>query len=405
MSPVNVLYVIDKLAVAGAQRHLVELATRLDRSLFEPQVCCLQHEGALAHDLKRSGIRVFALGVRRIYVPRGLVSVLRLACVIRKQRIRILHSYLFTSHLACGLAAALRRPELVISARRDVFSHVRLRYRLPTQIADLFVDHIAANSRAVAATVARWERFPPERTSVIYNGVDLARFNPSFEASEFRRSRSIPEHVPLIGTVANLNPVKGVDVFVRCAAMLSGRAPEARFIVAGAGPLEEELARLRNELGLDGRLIFAGSLEDVRPLLASLDVFMLLSRSEGMSNALLEAMAMAKPIVATRVGGNAEAIGEGETGFLVPSENPEAAANAALRLIRDGRLAGRLGLAARRRAELSFSLQRMVERTQNLYTGLLARSRRRGHECLAASARRDSCGAAMFQRTGDETGK
>jgi glycosyltransferase involved in cell wall biosynthesis len=235
--------------------------------------------------------------------------------------------------------------------------------------------------------------------------VDLARFNPSFEASEFRRSRSIPEHVPLIGTVANLNPVKGVDVFVRCAAMLSRQAPEARFVVAGAGPLEEELARLRNELGLDDRLIFAGSLEDVRPLLASLDVFMLLSRSEGMSNALLEAMATAKPIVATRVGGNAEAIGEGEAGFLVPSENPEAAANAALRLIRDGRLAGRLGLAARRRAELSFSLQRMVERTQNLYTGLLARSRRRGRECLAASARRDFCGAAMFHLTGDETGK
>ncbi len=372
MRPINVLYLIDKLCIAGAQRHLSALVAHLDRSVINPQVCCLQYEGELAEELKQADIPVFSLGLRKIYNAKGVAGAVRLARIVRKSGVDVLHCYLLSAHLFGGFTAAICRAPALISSRRDLFSHAQGKYLWASRLANRFVHRIEANSHAVADFVARTEGFPAARISVIYNGVDLSHLDPSVGLPDFRSANSIDPSVPLIGTVANLKPMKAVDVFIRTAAILSRKLPEARFVIAGSGPLEREMRQLAHAEGLDARLLFAGSLEDVRPLLASLDVFMLLSQTEGMSNALLEAMAMAKAVVATRVGGNVEAIKAGETGLLVEAGDAEKAAAAALRLIGSPPLAGQLGKAARRVAELSFSVERMVADTQQLYRDVLS---------------------------------
>jgi len=186
--------------------------------------------------------------------------------------------------------------------------------------------------------------------------------------------------------VANLRPVKGPEVFLRAAAIVAARNPAVAFRIAGAGDFDSA-RRLIGELDLGDRVELKGSVRDVPSLLSEVDVAVLTSHSEGLSNAILEYMGAARPIVATSVGANVELIEDGIHGLLVPPRDPEATANAILQLLADRALAARLGAAARRRAGERYSVTAMVRRYEEFYLDCCSRAEERKDRATAREKR------------------
>jgi len=189
----------------------------------------------------------------------------------------------------------------------------------------------------------------------------------------------LPISGPIVGTVARLAPKKGQVDLIEAAALVVRRRPDVTFVLAGDGELRGDLSAQAKSLGLNGHVRFLGAVDDPIPLLGRMDIFTLPSHMEGMSNAMLEAMAAGRPIVATGVGGNSEVVVPGETGLLVPPRDPARLAEAILALVNDPKRAAAMGAAGRARVRAEYSVETMVKRLEDLYRELLARkAARRG---------------------------
>ncbi|MFL5341645.1 MAG: glycosyltransferase, partial [Gemmataceae bacterium] len=233
-------------------------------------------------------------------------------------------------------------------------------------ICGKIVDLTLTNSEPGRRALVTADHLRPERVAVLENGVDVERF-AGFPPPDARRQ---PVRV---GAVANLRPVKGLDLLIRAAGKLLHA--QFQFEIAGEGDQRPELERLITELHLGNRVRLVGAVADVPKFLASLDIAVLCSRSEGMSNALLEYMAAGRAIIATRVGANEQLVRDGEDGLLIPPGDDERLAGALAQLLADPALAARLGASARRRAVESFSREAMRRRFQEFYRKLGASGR------------------------------
>jgi glycosyltransferase involved in cell wall biosynthesis len=371
---VRILYLIDKLHRAGAQVHLGQLIKGLDREAFEPRVCCLLKGGPVAESLQQSGVPVEVLGLTNIYGPKAWHGLIRLVRLLRTQRIELIHTYLVSSNVYGTFAARLARVPIVVTTRRDTGFSRNWRLGLVEEwLVNPLVDRVVAVSPAVAEVATRERALANGRVVTIPNGVDVDRWDPArYQPSAIRRERGIEADEKIIGIVAGLSPVKGHADFLRAAKLVLDRYPRARFFIIGDGELRAQLEALGASLGLGDRAVFTGARGDVPELLSMLDVSVLSSATEGMSNTLLESMAMARPIIATAVGGNVDVLRAGLTGVLVPPRNPEALAEAMLRLLNDPEGAGTMGRAARRHVVEEFTLARMVSRYERFYQALLA---------------------------------
>jgi glycosyltransferase involved in cell wall biosynthesis len=221
------------------------------------------------------------------------------------------------------------------------------------------------------------EGCPPKRTHVIYNGVNLERWAAAKADPDLGRAFGIDPGAPVAGIVACLRPEKNHPLFIRAAAKALQRVPEAHFLIVGDGPGREELVRLVTELGMTGRVHFTGNRDDVPDMIALMDVLALTSVCEAFPMAILEAMASAKPVVATRVGAIPEAVIDGQNGYLVPPGDVEALADRLAQVLADRALATRLGRQGLALVSKRFSRERMVGGYERLFLGLAARKFRR----------------------------
>jgi glycosyltransferase involved in cell wall biosynthesis len=221
------------------------------------------------------------------------------------------------------------------------------------------------------------------RVTVIPNGVDLSRFITTENPAELRRSLGVPDDAPLIGVVSRLHRLKGIEDFLDAAALIAAKHPSARFVVVGQpSPVDNHayldgLVKRAQQLGIGERVVFTGLRTDVPAVLSTLDVSVMPSLNEALSNVLLESMAAGAPVVATDVGGTTEALRDGQNGLLIPPSQPAAMAAAIDRLLTDRVLARTLGQSARQAIADKFSLDRMVAATAVLYEDLLARKQRK----------------------------
>jgi glycosyltransferase involved in cell wall biosynthesis len=363
--PVRVCFLIDGLTLAGTETQLLALIRSLDRARVRPFLCLLDGEDELSRALEPRGCPVLRLGVRSLHRPAAIGKALRFARFLRQQRIDVLQVYFVDSTyfgVPVGRLAGVRR---IVRTWFNTGYCMTPRHRRLGRLCNRLVDALVANCAACRDAFLANEGFRRDRAVVLANGVDLGRFRPP-TASRTGRA-------PRVGVVANLRPVKGLEDFLRAAARVAQRYPEARFEVAGEGEFREPLGRLAGQLGLARRLHLPGQLPDVAGFLADLDVAVLSSHAEGLSNALLEYMAAGKPIVATAVGGNIDLIDDGIHGLLVPPRDPDRLAAAITALLDDPALAWRLGAAARRRVEDGYSRQAMVRRVENFYERLMRR--------------------------------
>jgi glycosyltransferase involved in cell wall biosynthesis len=291
-----------------------------------------------------------------------LAAVTALARHLRRERAQV---FLFQGTRGTrlgGLAALLARVPGVVRAGSGeglkASAYDRWLYRRA-------VAHFIANAGFIERELKDLPYVGPGRVTRIYNGIDLDHFHPS-GSRDLRRAHAIPDGAPVLAVVARLQALKGHDDLLCCLPELWQRFPELRLLVAGQGPHEAYLRTLAESLGDCGRVLFLGHCADVRPVLEAADLFVLPSHKEGLPNAILEAMAMGLPVVATAAGGTGEIVIDGETGLLTPTRDPAALGAALGRMLEDGELRQRTVRGARRRLEEQFSLARAVEQVEAL---------------------------------------
>ena len=357
----RILYVITELDVGGAEKALCELATRLSRSAYEPEVACLSGHGPLGVELEKKGIPVHFLAARGAWSLRALWRLRRLV-----RQADIVHSFLYHANMAARLAAVGTRAIVVSSAR--VAERSRPGRRRLECLTHRQVDVEVCVSNGVRDFLAAGG-FPRHKLVVIPNGVDGAKFEGRDPA--FKARLGIRPETPLVATIGRLHEQKGMGFFVRAAASLLRSRPDCHFLIVGSGPLEGELRAAAKGLRLEGTLTFLGHCDDVPAILRAADAFVLASLWEGMPNVVLEAMAAGVPVVASRVEGTVDLLEHNETGLLVMPRDVPGLVSAVQRVLDEPALARRLGAAAQERVRTHFPLDAMVRRHEALYAELL----------------------------------
>ncbi len=365
--PVRVCFLIDELNTAGTETQLLALIRHLDRARVQPYLCLLRGDSPSSRALEPDCCPVLRLGVGSLLRPATLVKARQLAQFLRSERIDVLQVYFPDSTYLGVLVARMAGVPHVVRTRNNLGYWLTPLHRRLGRLYARLADVTVANCEPCREAVLADEGAAPGSVVVLENGVDLERFAG---VAPLRRSND-PVRV---GVVANLRPVKGLDLFVRAAAAVASRTPDVSFTIAGEGPERTALEQLGSELGLGERLRLPGVVADVPGFLAQVDVAALCSRSEGMSNALLEYLAAGRAVVATRVGAADRLIEDGVHGLLVPPGDESALAAALGRLVEDAALRVRLGEAARRHVERHYSRQAMVRRFEDFYRRLVERT-------------------------------
>ena len=376
MGVVNVLYVIDTLKIGGAQHHLLSLVKGLDCQRFRPLVCTLGPATDLSRELDRQGVTVRTLDLANIYGRQARREFPRLVGWIREHDVGLVHTYLPSANIYGSLAARLAGVSAVITSRRDMgFSRSKRLGVIEQLFVNPFVQRVMAVCDAVGQKASREWFLHPRKVVTIYNGVDLEPALGSAEsgASEVGSDLGVLEERSTVTIVASLSPVKAHEVFLAAAARVIRSGSLASFIVVGDGPRLEECRSLAREYEIDDYVQFTGELsrQRTREVLELTDIGVSTSKTEGMSNALLDFMAQAKPVVASRVGGNPELVDDGRSGLLFPAGDSRALAEALQHLMRDTNLAAEMGRQGQRRIETHFSRERMLREVEALYTEVL----------------------------------
>jgi L-malate glycosyltransferase len=365
---IPVLHLVNRFWIGGAERQFVERLRRHPAG-FRAVVGCLETSGPMLEPVRAMGYEpeVFPLKGSMLQ-PNTAVQIGRMAALIRSEGIRIVHSTDFNTNLL-GLAAARLTGAKAIVSRVDL-GHLRAGFgrwhREAEKLTARFADLVVSNADAVREVCIREEGVKPENCVVVRNGIDLGHFDAQ-AAKGLQAPLPVPEGAPTVAVIGNLWPVKGHRTLVEAVARLPSELHHVRFLCAGEGPEREYLAGRIAKLGLTGRVLLLGHRLDVPGILNRASAACLCSSAEGLSNALMEAMAARLPIVATRVGGNPELVHDGDNGLLVPAGDSDALAGALRTLLSAPAEAREMGLRGRRRVESDLTMERMAQGHGALY--------------------------------------
>lgn len=371
--PIRVMHLLHTFGVGGMEVGITKLVNSLDRARVASSICSCCPGDTLKQRL-HPDVPLFEFGRRPGNDP---VFVAQLYRLLRKERPHVLHTHRWATLCEGLIAARLAGVPFVVHGEHGTLE-TRARNVLVQRWLWGRVDRLLSVSSRLAERMAGEIRFPLDRITVIRNGVDLVRFAPR-DRSEARSALGLTPNELVIGTVGRLVAVKDQATLLKTLGCLRDRGLGFTAVIAGAGPLLRELEAQRDALGLDN-VRFLGNRHDVERVLAALDLFVLSSQSEGLSNTIQEAMATGLPVVATRVGGADELVVDGESGLLVPPGAPEALADALFRLARDPVLRTQMGAAGRRRALALFGLDSMIRSYETLYLSLARPVRGPVHE-------------------------
>ena len=355
---------MESLRTGGSERQFALLAGAFQRGPFDLYLGCIHRCGKFLEDLGEIG--EYPLGGSFLTL-RALHSLGRLVGLLRRTRIEVALSFDFYTNLMLIPAARLARVPVVIASQRQLGDLLPPMKRRIQSLVFRLADCVVCNSLAAADRLAR-EGVPNTELTVIPNGLPPEAFLEAVPA--------LPRDpgVMRIGMIARMSDrAKNQALFLRAAASIASQFPLAEFVLVGDGPFRKEWEELARQLGIGPRTRFFGERHNIASVLAALDVVVSPSRSESLSNVILEAMAAGRPVVATRVGGNPELVRDRETGLLVAPEDEGALETALETILASPALARKWGENARRIARANFTLDHARERFEQLYMDLLAK--------------------------------
>jgi glycosyltransferase involved in cell wall biosynthesis len=367
--PMNITHVVENLNRGGLERVVLELVKLQHQHGHRCQVVCLFESGSLAHELTALGIPVGVCGKRAGLDVRALVRVRRM---IRAHATEVLHTHNAVVHYQAVLASCGLGVRHVINTRHGMGqSQSPSRREWLYRRALVRTDAVVTVCEAARRDAIQRGIVPARKMKVVPNGIRLEEFQVASSHMHDRLLQALGLSAPtrIIGSVGRLNRIKDQASLIRAFRKVYDQLPDTALVLIGDGELRAKLEQCAMAEGVAGEVYFLGDRSDVHELVQGFDLFALSSLSEGYSMALLEACAVALPIVATQVGGNGEIVRDGVTGCLVPASDPQALAQAIVALLRDPQRAQALGRAARAWVELDGSLQTMAERYAEIYRG------------------------------------
>lgn len=369
---IRVLQIVEDLRVGGLERVIATIVSGLNRSEFESETWCLAEGGNVAEELIASGFKVRILGLKSYHQP---TNIIRLARLLRRGNFHIVHTHGY-------FASTFGRIGVLFGERPVIFTHVHSTYHEYAK-RHLFIekflagytDKIICVSKAVQDFIIYDEGIPREKTCVIYNGscmsdsTDTPMFDENHEAIPSLDGKDV-----VITSVASLTENKGHRILLDACGKLITEGKNVRLMIVGDGPQSQKLIEHAKELSISSKVIFAGQRKNVRSLLQKSDVFVLNSiRREGLGMAVIEAMALALPVVGTSVGGLPEVIIDQVSGFLVKPGDTNELYHALNRLAEDKFLRKQMGLQGRKIYEEKFTTKNMIRQIEELYMQSLER--------------------------------
>lgn len=355
---------------AGTERQVVETAKRLDKDRFDIHVVCLEDSPQLRSLSAPCHTAVFP--TKSVNSGEGLKQVMAFRKYAVAHGIQIAHGYMNKTSLFAVLSS-LGTNRIAITSRLNTGYWYTPSLRTMFRMMNLRSDGIMANSLEAKRIAVETERLDPDRVKVVYQGVDMTKFRRGLGDTSAAERLGVPRDARVVGITANLRPVKDHALFLRAAKIVAEEVPDAAFLLVGRGELYDELRGQAVQLGIGERVFFTQGEGNVMDYLARMSIGCLTSISEGFSNAIMEYMAAGMPAVAIDVGGNRDAIIDGETGFLVPERSAEAFARPLIRLLRDEGLRLKMGEAGFVRCTENFEVQKTIGQLEAFYEGLLAK--------------------------------
>lgn len=344
------------------------LATSLDQTLFRPIVVQLSPYDYLPIARENIGsVEVYNFPVKRLYSINGMRQFTAIANLAKRKNVDIIHTFFEKSEIIGALIKKFAGVPVWITARRDLGFKRKRFYTEFFRFAGRLCNGCVANCEAIKEQMVINEKVAADKIDVIYNGLDLTPFN-SPAVQTLRNELNISEQTQLVGMVANMyHEIKGHRYFLQAAKRILEAREDVEFVLVGDGWLRKSLESMAHDLGIAGKVHFLGTRSNIPPIISSFAVSVLCSTSEGFSNVILESMASAKPVVATRVGGNAEMVIDGVTGHIIPPADSSALASSVLSILDSTSRAQEMGKSARDEVTKRFSVQAMVSGYEKLY--------------------------------------
>ncbi len=365
------MLMVRELGLGGSERQLTETALRLDRSRFEPHVGCFRPCGFRGEELARAGVPVERFPVHSFLHPSSLAAAVQVGRYVERHRIQLVHSFDTPMNLFGVAAARAFQTRVVLSsqrANRELSSGLE---RHLLRLTDSMVDAVVVNCDAVRRHLLQDESVPAGRIRVCHNGIDTGRFHPG----ERSRPAELREAGVVIGVVCALRPEKGLHLLLEAFRKIRGGAVKPKLVVVGDGPSGPELKSLCSQLGLNEDCLFVAATKHVADWLHAIDIFVLPSLSEALSNSLMEAMACGCAAIASRVGGNGELVRHGQTGLLFERADSGDLARWLAELIGNPESRHNLAKEGARFIRENFSLDRAAARMGEIYEEALLRAR------------------------------
>lgn len=365
MKKTKVLIFTSIAGLGGSEKMVYHLAKGIDKNKFDVSVCFLYGEGIISRQLQNENIDVIILSHNK----EGFLSTaLKFFKIAKSRRFDILYLWGYKVNLIGRVVGKLLSCK-IITAQRSIDDHRTKLQNLVDSLTTWMVDIYISNSKAAQKMLIDKRNISSNKIITIYNGIDIEN-NDLIDSIDMSKMGIKPDQL-VIGVVANLIPYKGHEFFLKALKEVCNRHSNVCALLIGDGDLREQLEMLSFELGLKDKVFFLGTRDDVQKLLRGIDIFVLPSLFEGMPNAIMEAMASKKPVIATNVGGVPELVTDGETGYLVPPKQPKEMANMIIQLLNDSKKREEMGNKAFEKISVGFAMNVMISSTEKAFKNIL----------------------------------
>ena len=362
---IKLAQITHDLAIGGLQQVVVNLCRKIDRERFDVIVVCLRALGALVPEVERMGIKVRLVPQKQNGTD--YFSFLKLAGILKEEKVEVIHTHNTQPFFDGTIAGLLAGVKTIIHTDHARNFPDKRRYMFAEWLVSHFAYKIVGVSDHTCQNLVRYEKISEKKIKTIMNGIDLAKYGITIDKQRKRMELGLNGKGPIIGIAVRLVEAKGIRYLLQAMTDVVPLFPDITLLIAGDGPLQDELKKMAGTLGIERRVLFTGSRLDIPELMKLFDIYVLPSVSEGLPMVLLEAMAAGCPIIATEVGGVPKAVHHGKNGSLVTPGNPKALSAEIVRLLSNNDVRERYSENGVRLAREKFSAEAMTRNYEKLY--------------------------------------